>query len=322
MSKELCEAINEIDKLFKVEKNDLGSFIKYDDSLKAYCPTPNHLNKQECTYYEQVVASAFIALLTLFKNFDDDGDEDVLEDNKLAEYAILWLCYKINQEKHNLNNLNEFYNKYIMNNEKNIKESNGADAYNSYKDIINKKQDMMNMGISDASKLYEPFKSLCDMYTAFDAKNNNCTKCSKHAEDFVNEFKKLNDDSNHIEGSSHSQILSTLSNDYDKLKKKCGNGQSNNFPSPPPINPKKSSTRKFIEASGHISGHRSGQNYNITPSNSSIASKLVPGLLIFAIPIFLGVAYKYSLFGIEKRLQRKYLREKLIKIKKKMNINI
>ncbi|SCL92811.1 Plasmodium variant antigen protein Cir/Yir/Bir, putative, partial [Plasmodium chabaudi adami] len=163
-----CEAINEIDKLFSVEKVGSGSFIKYDDLLKSYCPIPNNVNNKECTYYEQVVASAFIALLTLFKKFDDDEDEDVLEDDKLAEYAILWLCYKIDQETHEFSNLNEFYNKYIINNEKNIKEENGADAYNSYKDIINKQICLKAIDIKETSKIYEAFEILCKMYNELD----------------------------------------------------------------------------------------------------------------------------------------------------------
>ncbi|SCL87387.1 Plasmodium variant antigen protein Cir/Yir/Bir, putative, partial [Plasmodium chabaudi adami] len=94
MSKKVCEAIKSINELFSVEKDGSNTNIKYNDLLKSYCPIPKNLDKKECTYYEQVVASAFIALLTLFKKFDDDEDEDedVLEDDKLAEYAILWLC--------------------------------------------------------------------------------------------------------------------------------------------------------------------------------------------------------------------------------------
>ncbi|SCL84244.1 Plasmodium variant antigen protein Cir/Yir/Bir, putative, partial [Plasmodium chabaudi adami] len=72
------------------------------------------------------------------------------------------------------------------------------------------------------------------------------------------------------------------------------------------------------EDSEKLSAHTTALNPEATPSSSSIASKLIPALLIFAIPLFLGIAYKYSLFGFDKRLQRQYIREKLKKIKKKM----
>ncbi|SCL86183.1 Plasmodium variant antigen protein Cir/Yir/Bir, putative, partial [Plasmodium chabaudi chabaudi] len=114
-----CEAIKSANDLFKVEKKGLETNIIYDDSLKAYCPIPKNLNNKECVHYEAIVSSAFIALLTLFKNGDDDDEEeDVLEDDKLAEYAILWLCYKIDQGTYKYSNLSAFYKKYIMDIEK------------------------------------------------------------------------------------------------------------------------------------------------------------------------------------------------------------
>ncbi|SCL84343.1 Plasmodium variant antigen protein Cir/Yir/Bir, putative, partial [Plasmodium chabaudi adami] len=61
------------------------------------------------------------------------------------------------------------------------------------------------------------------------------------------------------------------------------------------------------------------ESFGVTSSSSSIAKTLIPALLIFAIPIFLGVAYKYSLFGFDKQLKRIHSRENLKKIKKKMN---
>ncbi|VTZ67867.1 CIR protein [Plasmodium chabaudi chabaudi] len=319
MSKKVCEAIKSANDLFKVEKNDLGSFIKYDDSLKAYCPTPNHLNKQECTYYEQVVASAFIALLTLFKN-DDDDEEDVLEDDKLAEYAILWLCYKINQETHKFSNLNKFYNKYIMNNEKNIKESNGAEAYKSYKDIINNKICSNTINIKETSKLYEAFEILCKMYNELDDDAKNCTKCLEDANKFVSKYEDLNKDSNITKNNHYYQVWNILSTGYDNFKKKCVNDQSS-FPSLPPL-----PTIEQIQLPAKCSEELSIQPTVLSPdaasSSSSIASKLIPALLIFAIPVFLGISYKYSLFGFDKRAHRQYLREKIKKIKKKINLNI
>ncbi|SCL88129.1 Plasmodium variant antigen protein Cir/Yir/Bir, putative [Plasmodium chabaudi adami] len=137
MSKKVCEAINSVNELFNVERNGSTRFIEYDHTLNAYCPIDKNLGKNKCHSDYHIVSSAFIALLTLFKKFDDD--EDVLEDDKLAEYAILWLCYKINQEGHTFSNLNEFYNEYIKGIEKHFSEENGSEAYKSYKDIINNK---------------------------------------------------------------------------------------------------------------------------------------------------------------------------------------
>ncbi|SCL83748.1 Plasmodium variant antigen protein Cir/Yir/Bir, putative, partial [Plasmodium berghei] len=56
------------------------------------------------------------------------------------------------------------------------------------------------------------------------------------------------------------------------------------------------------------------------PSNSSIGNKLLTVLSIFGVTtFFLGISYKYLLFGRRKRAQKQYLREKIKNIKKRMN---
>ncbi|EAA19624.1 putative yir1 protein, partial [Plasmodium yoelii yoelii] len=60
---------------------------------------------------------------------------------------------------------------------------------------------------------------------------------------------------------------------------------------------------------------QSGETGHISEvtSSSSIVSKLIPVVSIFAaISIFLGISYKYSLFGFRKRVQ-KHLRKILKK---------
>ncbi|SCL87401.1 Plasmodium variant antigen protein Cir/Yir/Bir, putative, partial [Plasmodium chabaudi adami] len=234
MSKKVCEAIKSANELFNVKRDGRRIYIEKNPILNTYCPIPKYLDNQECVHYEAIVSSAFIALLTLFKNFDDDGDEDVLEDDKLAEYAILWLCYKINKEKHSFSNLNEFYNKYIINNEKNIKEENGAAAYKIYKDIINKQICLKAIDIKETSKIYEAFEILCNMYNELEDDATNCTKCLGDANKFVSKYEDFNKDSNITKDGYYYKVLRTLSNGYDNFKKKCYNDQSN-FPPLPTI---------------------------------------------------------------------------------------
>ncbi|SCL89437.1 Plasmodium variant antigen protein Cir/Yir/Bir, putative, partial [Plasmodium chabaudi adami] len=74
MSKKVCEAINEIDKLFNVEKDGNELFINYNETLDAYCPIDKNLEKNKCHSDYHIVSSAFIALLTLFNNLDNDDD--------------------------------------------------------------------------------------------------------------------------------------------------------------------------------------------------------------------------------------------------------
>ncbi|SCL87177.1 Plasmodium variant antigen protein Cir/Yir/Bir, putative, partial [Plasmodium chabaudi chabaudi] len=254
-----CEAIKSANELFNVEKDGSNTNINYDKSLNAYCPIPKNLNNKECVHYEAIVSSAFIALLTLFKNGDDD-DDDVLEDDKLAEYAILWLCYKINQEQHKFHNLNEFYKKYIIDTEKDFVEENGAEAYKSYKDIINNKICSKAINIKAMSKLYEALEILCKMYSELGDDAKNCTKCLDDANKFVSKYDDLNKDPNITKDRYYYQVWHTLSNGYDNFKKKCDNDQSR-FPPLPTI--------EQIQLPAKCSEEHSVQSTVISPESAS-----------------------------------------------------
>ncbi|SCL97984.1 Plasmodium variant antigen protein Cir/Yir/Bir, putative, partial [Plasmodium chabaudi adami] len=275
MSEHLCEAINHFDKDITLKANDSKLIIDLNKIQKEYCTSEN--GKRECYSYEVIVSSVFIILLKFFMSRDD------LKNNKLAEYTISWLCYKLNQKEENgITNLDDFHNKYIKENKKDIEKIAGIEGYNSYNDIINNKIDLKTIDIKEMSKLYLPLKSLCNMYTEFDTKNNNCTKCSKDAKEFVEKYNEINEDPIITGNNSYRKILFTLFNDYNIFKsyraKKCS--ACNNVSTLTDISPPQSPIENFLEAS------------EATLSSSSIASKLIPALLIFAIPVFLGIAYK------------------------------
>ncbi|SCL83987.1 Plasmodium variant antigen protein Cir/Yir/Bir, putative [Plasmodium chabaudi chabaudi] len=272
MSEKLCKAINAIDKSIIA---DLGNGIKLviNNNLTPddYCGSNESEEKGECISYSKLVNYAFITLIKYFKYIVDDDDvENVLEYDNLADYAILWLSYKLNLMSYvNVSNLNDFNNKYIKNN----KEIIGDEAYSSYKNSIEKKQDLMNMNIEDMLNFYAPLKSLCNMYTECNENKTDCRKCSQKAKEFVEEYQKIKNNSSIARNSLCSQILSTLSSDYDILKNKCKDCSS--FPT--------------IEEIQHTSQGSEG-----TSSSLPIASKLIPVLSVFGIPIFLGIAYKVN----------------------------
>ncbi|SCL95197.1 Plasmodium variant antigen protein Cir/Yir/Bir, putative, partial [Plasmodium chabaudi adami] len=289
----LCTLFKGIDEKISVNLNNSEFNSDQFSSLNNFCPFLDDGKQQKCNNYEEIVISAFITFLALFKS--NDAEVDAVEDDKLAEYAILWLCYKLNQNaKNKFLNINEIYNNYIKSIEKYINGLDGVETFNSCMDIINKKQYLMSMDIKIASNIYKAFEKLCKLYTECNEKNNDYPSCSKDASEFVENFEKLNGNSDITGNNSYSQILYTLSTDYNNFKnvwaKKCI--QCTDLPTLPKIK---------------------------MPPGLSIASKLITALSIFAIPVFLGIAYKYSLFGFDKRLKRIHSREKLKKIKKKMN---
>ncbi|CAD2094936.1 CIR protein PIR protein [Plasmodium vinckei] len=290
-----------------------------DGLIHKYCHYRNNSGSDKCRDYLEKASSGVIYVL---KSLEKYG----LEYDKLAEYAILWLRYKLNQKApYDKTNLNYFYTNHIeKNNYYNNKiKGNDSDSL-TYREIIDKKKDLMN--INEMTKFSYPFNLLLILYNATNAKTLNCTNHSHYASEFATRFKWFNNDPNNIEGSSYNKILSTISNDYYNLKKKC-----DKFPSLQELIPQKrpeeisekGSAQNIVESPAGNSGQPTALSSEVTSSSSSISTTLIPGLsVVSAIPVFLGIAYKYSLFGIDKLFQRQYLRKKLKKVKKKMKLNI
>ncbi|KEG00170.1 hypothetical protein YYE_04981 [Plasmodium vinckei vinckei] len=248
--------------------------------IDKYCDYGSSSENGKCQNdYLKMASSGVIHLLTNIKNYG-------LENDKLAEYAILFLSYKLNQnEKYSNTKLKDFYTSYIETNEyynKNIKDNDIT-----YKAIINNNNDLMN--INEISKFNDPFGILLLLYYVIDLKDWNCTKYSKNVNEFVQKFEELSKDSNNKENSLYKKLLSTLSNDYDNLKN-IYEKKSCNISPLPKIDPKKN----FVENSGKDSGPMLGQTPEGTSSSSSILNTVIPGLSTFAIPVLLGVAYKVN----------------------------
>ncbi|SCL86206.1 CIR protein [Plasmodium chabaudi adami] len=301
--KDLYKEFATIDGYFYVVNDDQFRVSTEHKSIVQYCNYENISGTYDCNDYFKL---AICSVIYLLKNY-----KDKLEDDKLAEYVILWLSYKLNTvEVKCATNLNDFYTNHIEKNECYNKNINGDDSL-SYKAIINKIKDLMNT--KEISKFNDSFNILFYLYKVFHDKSSNCTTNLKSAKNFADQFKKLNEDSKNIKDSPFSQILSTLSNDYKNLKKKC-----TDFPSIQELTPK----NKPVESSAKGGEQISLPTAEAIPSSSSTLNTVIPVLSTFAIPVFLGVAYKYSLFGFDKLFQRQYLRNKLKKIKNKMELNI
>nr|6ZYV_A Chain A, CIR protein [Plasmodium chabaudi chabaudi]6ZYV_B Chain B, CIR protein [Plasmodium chabaudi chabaudi]6ZYV_C Chain C, CIR protein [Plasmodium chabaudi chabaudi] len=292
--KYVCKDIKKIDDCLQIDTIYTG--VCSDDTLYSdYCPMKNG-KKGQCETNNDKISAGFIWLLVMFEHICDDDECSQNEKDQYAGYAILWLSYILNQmPNEGIHTLKNFYTNHIETNTNYASHVSSASDSN-YKGIVDKKIDLMNMNKAIIPKFYDIFKSLCNMYNELDKNEANYANCLKDAQNFVDEYQKfLNDNNVDTDDSSYKQILPILSNGYDNLIKKCNNGQHSNFPPLP--------TTKTTQLSAHISED--------TSSSSSIASKLIPTLLIFAIPVFLGIAYKYSLFGFDKRFRRKYSREKL-----------
>ncbi|CDU20373.1 PIR protein [Plasmodium yoelii] len=287
-------------KLFFSLRNSISD--KLDKSGNYQFINPNNFNEyctnDKCSDNLGKVNAGCLFLLDAFF-IDSTVFNSVAKSNiNIIDYIIIWLSYMLNLKKSegNISNLKYFYNTYI-NNDQYKKSINGVTEYKDYKDLIDK-ANMVNLDMRIISKFYHAFNELCMMYIEFDEQSPNCNKCSKYADEFVKKYKILNNDSDITKDGPYYKLLTRLSNDYENFKNKC-----NDFPS--------LSTIETAEKYTHSSEDAS--------SNSSIVNKLFIVLSIFgAIAFFLGISYKYSLFGFRKRVQKQYIREKIKNIKKKM----
>ncbi|CDS44338.1 hypothetical protein YYC_05912 [Plasmodium yoelii 17X] len=286
MDKEVCKRFKNVREWLPRELIE-GNNKSIDDNLKEYCT-----NKCEDPL-DKINAGCLYLLNEFFK--DASAFDGVAKNNiYIVQYILIWLSYMLNLIKTQENVSKEhFYNTYIRNGSKYTTSINYIDDYNDYKDLIDTNDYFLSMDMSIISKLYDAFNILCDIYNELDTNGSNCEKYSQKASQFVETYKKIIIDRIIIEDNPHSLVLIILLTYYDNLKKKC-----EDFPSIPDI-------ENIISE---------------VTSSSSIASKLIPILsILVAIAIFLGISYKYSLFGFRKRFQKQKLREKLKNIKKKMN---
>ncbi|ETB63498.1 hypothetical protein YYC_00057 [Plasmodium yoelii 17X] len=269
-------------------------------TLNGYCNNKNCSNN-----FEKINAGCLYLLDSFFE--DNSVFNSVAKSNvNIVEYIMIWLSKMLSRIENTENqSLQFFYDIYIYGDNKYKKPIEKVIGCSNYKELIDKTK-MMSMKIKDISKLYDAFYSLCMMYIEFDEENSKCNKYLTDANNFVEKYKKLKADSSIIKKDSYNQLLSTLSKDYDNFKNKCSAKCPNSsFPT----------IEKAETSVGSI-----GQISEVASSSSSITNKLFIVLSIFgAIAFFLGISYKYSLFGFRKRFQKQKLREKLKNIKKRMN---
>ncbi|VTZ80304.1 PIR protein [Plasmodium yoelii] len=293
MNDTLC---GHFDLLGKCLPDELGNRATVELSTiknyKNYCPSEN------CDTDLEKITIGFLWLLEqYFTEYPIKGNNEY-NTEPFFIYIILWLSNKLKQNKgHNTTTINDFYTNHVKNNNKYNKFIKEAYTISGIEEFINKQKDLFNINIENLSKFYDASKLICSMYGNF-ATNINKDSLLNNANEFVIKYQELDGDSNNTSDSSRKQILSALSTDYGTLRSK------------------RNDITFLPEITAKISALRSGY----TLSSSSIGNRLFTVLSIFgAIAFFLGISYKYSLFGFRKRFQKQKLREKIKNIKKRMN---
>ncbi|SCL95470.1 CIR protein [Plasmodium chabaudi adami] len=304
MNANMCRILEGVWNYFPDTLDGAGNYqFKNDQICDAYCD--GNCDKNCKTDLDKINVACFVLFEIFFKD-SDSLMENAKNNINIAGYILTWLSYILSRKTNaGISNLNDFYNIYIKDNDMYTAKINGVTGYASYQNLIDKYKEFMAIDIEYLSKFYASLKSLCGMYNECIISQSDCQNCLEKGKDFAKKYNELNENSDNNKSNSYKNVLYSLSTDYNNLKKYLSEvWHSCHDTSFPDIEGPQGSFQIFEAAS----------------SSSSIASKLIPVLLIFvAIPIFLGIAYKYSLFGFDKRAHRQYLREKVKKIKKKMN---
>ncbi|VEV55119.1 CIR protein PIR protein [Plasmodium vinckei vinckei] len=278
MDENMCQIFNVFWEDFPDTLRD-GNYKFNDNKIcETYCY--GNCDNDNCETDNDKIMAGWISLIKTIYN-SDSIENDEPKNKNINEYITIWLIYTLNLKADNtISNLNETYDNYVNNcGGHSLVSTESKDYSDIINNLINNTKYLMNVNKDIISKFYNLLKSLCSMYNDINSNPSDCTKHNSKAKKFVNKYQELLDDNNiNTKDSQHSQMLSTLSTDYDNFKKYCEkNCSSCSSISPLP-------TTKTTQNFARISED--------TPSSSSIESKLIPALLIFAIPIFLGIAYK------------------------------
>ncbi|ETB56407.1 hypothetical protein YYC_05835 [Plasmodium yoelii 17X] len=288
----MCNNFRYVTTNFEYDSNDGKYKFKDDTNFKMYC-TDGKCDKDT----DKINAACLFFFNELFKN--SDYFVSVAKSNiNIVEYIMIWLSYTLNKTTNGEKNINEFYTKIIENGESYKKEIKGVTGYKNYRNLIDRNYYFLSMDKNIISKLYDALTSLCNMYSNSDEHKLDFTE---DANKFVEKYEEAIKDPNITKNRLYIKVLYTLSTDYDNFKKKYDD----------------SSSLPAIKTKIYT------QKYGFTSLTSLIINYFFIFLLMFgAITFFIGIYYKYSLFGFRKRSKKQYLRKKLKKIKKEWTINI
>ncbi|ETB60742.1 hypothetical protein YYC_02351 [Plasmodium yoelii 17X] len=298
MDKKVCRTLLALNNSFSKKLGEKGEYqiTINKTTLNNYCTS------KECS---DDLAKINAGCLYLFDAFFENSSvfkSDGKGNTNIVEYIIIWLSYMLSLKNQvgDKTNLQYFYETYI-NNDMYTHTIDGVEEYNSYKDLIDQKKNLISMDMSIISKLYDIFITLCTMHLEYDEESRNCNKHSGKAKEFVEKYEDLKNNYNITENSPYYKLLSTLSNDYDNLKKKCSDSSYKAIPPLQSIE-KTKITVDFSEPTIETSEQLYVQGSEVA-SNSSIANKLFIVLSIFgAIAFFWGISYKVN----NKELKKNY----------------
>ncbi|ETB56111.1 hypothetical protein YYC_05853, partial [Plasmodium yoelii 17X] len=209
-----CEKFQEVRNAISDQLDSKGSYqFKNEDFLNKHC------ENKECKNDLYKISAGCLYLFGEFFGSFESFNSVAKRNINIVDYILIWLRYMLDLTRIGENdNIDPFYEIYIYNVKKYNEKIVGVTGYQNYKDLIDKKENLMSIDIKAMSKFYHAFNTLCSMYIEFDEDSPNCNQFSKQAKEFVEKYDELNEDYYNGRYSPYNQLLSTLSDDYYNLK--------------------------------------------------------------------------------------------------------
>ncbi|EAA17325.1 putative yir3 protein [Plasmodium yoelii yoelii] len=205
MNKNVCEKFTNVTTNLKYDSsNERYKFIN-DEDFKEYCTDDSCDND-----LDKINAGCLYLFDAFFK--DISAFSMTVKGNiNIVDYILIWLSYMLNLGKSkDHNNINEFYNTYMMYGDDYTNNIDYISDFNGYKDLIDKSYHILSMEISIISRLYDAFNALSSK--------------------FVQKYEEFNTQHTITKDKPYFHALIILLNGYDYLKNKC-----EKFPSTPEL---------------------------------------------------------------------------------------
>ncbi|SCL83263.1 CIR protein [Plasmodium chabaudi adami] len=305
MSEELCGAIDQIEKYITFDSTS-QKYNFNDGILNSYC------TNQKCDSDDLKLGSAFMALLKNFESVDDYDDN--LKDDKLYQYAVLWLSYKI-RENPNI----EFIKSTIPG----ILEKN--EWYKELSKSADDNENTMGFHFIYLNNLYKFLKGICETINKCKGSSNN-DECIKSAEECGKLYRSCLIAFPWAEiCNPYCSLLTNLKNDYDKIRAKYSDKKLPELKlTEGLLECNEECSKQKIRYKDWLAAHNRSNGGSekvpiipnslpdspVTPTSINNGNKLpyiaVPLILI---PIILGISYKYLTPVWRKKTKRRAMKK-------------
>nr|AEP32840.1 variant surface antigen [Plasmodium chabaudi chabaudi]AEP32846.1 variant surface antigen [Plasmodium chabaudi chabaudi] len=306
MSEELCGAIKFVDENVVFDKNTQNYTFK-DEIFKAFCSLSGKDGKGKCDTNREFLNSGIMGLLEYVKSID----EEELDGDKLAQYAILWFNYKISQDQ-NIEIIRGTMYEILKQN----------DWFGEHSESIEKIKDMMGIHSEYLKRLYRLLKGICETINTCNG-SSDTNKCIESAKKCVDSYHSCIIQFPWKEiCNPYCRVLSNLKKDYDKFREANNNkDQLPTFTIPEGARScEETCAKKWQEPEAKepaIDVSEIGTppgislpGLPVTPTSINNGNKLpyiaVPLILI---PIILGISYKYLTPVWRKKSKRKAMKK-------------